>query len=132
MNDLADRLAVADVLVRYGSSLDERDWNRLGTCFVNEATSVLAGGPLLEGFAAISDAVRTALQVYERTQHLIADLEADVDGDKARLRANLIATHVHDGTTFVVGGVYREELVRTSEGWRISHHVLEALWFEGE
>ena len=29
VNDFLDRQAVADVLVRYGSSLDECDWDRL-------------------------------------------------------------------------------------------------------
>ena len=131
VNDYLDRQAVADVLVRYGSSLDECDWDRLATCFVPEVTSVLAGGPLLEGYEALAEAVRTALSVYDRTQHHIADLEAEIEGDTASLRANLIATHVTDGKTFVVGGVYREKLVRTADGWRLSYHELEALWFEG-
>ncbi len=131
VNEMLDRLAVADVIVRYGSSLDENDWPRLATCFVPDVTSILAGGPPIEGYEDLQAAVRFALGAYERTQHHIADQEVEVDGDAATLRANLIATHVHDGTTFVVGGVYRERLVRTPEGWRICHHELEALWMEG-
>jgi 3-phenylpropionate/cinnamic acid dioxygenase small subunit len=127
---LQDRADVADVLFRYGSSLDEKDWARLETCFIPEATGVLAGGLRLEGYVAIEEAVRAALAAYDRTHHLISNCEVQVSGDTARLRANLLATHLLQGGNFVVGGVYREELVRTADGWRISHHVLDALWFE--
>lgn len=130
-NALVDRIAVADVLTRYGSSLDESDWERLATCFVPEVTSVLAGGGPISGYADLEAAVRVALGAYERTQHHIAGHEVEIAGDEATLRANLIATHVHDGTTFVVGGVYREKLVRTPHGWRIIYHELDALWMEG-
>lgn len=129
--EVRDRLAIADVLLRYGSSLDERDWDRLETCFIPEVTGVLAGGDRLVGYEAIVDAIRVALEPYESTHHVITNAETDIDGDSARLRANLIATHILEQGPFVVGGVYREELVRTSDGWRISHHQLDALWFEG-
>ena len=129
VEEMADRMAAAEVILRYGSSLDERDWPRLSTCFVSEVTSVLAGGPPIAGYAALEAAVRAALGVYQATHHHIAGVEVDLDGDTARLRANLIATHLQqDGPPFVVGGVYREDLVRTAEGWRISHHQLDALW----
>lgn len=128
VEEMVDRMAAAEVILRYGSSLDERDWARLSTCFVPEVTSVLAGGPLMTGYAGLEEAVRVALGVYEATHHHIAGVEVDLDGDTARLRANLIATHLQDGPPFVVGGVYREELVRTVEGWRICHHQLDALW----
>lgn len=125
---LADRIAVAEVLLRYGSSLDECDWDRLETCFAADAVGQLAGGPRLEGYTAIAEAVRAALAHYSITQHHIANAEVDLDGDRARLRANLIATHVHDGGDFVVKGVYREELHRTADGWRISFHQLDLVW----
>jgi 3-phenylpropionate/cinnamic acid dioxygenase small subunit len=126
--DTADRVAVAEVLYRYGSSLDEKDWDRLATCFVPEAVGVLAGGPRLDGYPAIAEAVIAALGHYDATQHHIANPEVEFEEDRARLRANLIATHVTEQGQFVVGGVYREELVRTPDGWRISHHQLDALW----
>lgn len=134
MDDLSahlDRLAVAEVITRYGSSLDESNWERLSTCFAPDVTSVLAGGDPIHGYEDLEAAVRFALGAYERTQHHIAGQEIEIDGDTAVLRANLIATHVHDGQTFVVGGVYRERLVRTPDGWRISYHELDALWMEG-
>lgn len=127
-DDLAERHQAAELIIRYGSSLDERDWARLSTCFVPEVTSVLAGGPPIEGYADLEAAVSTALGVYTATHHHIAGVEVDLDGDTGTLRANLIAHHLQDGPPFVVGGVYREELVRTAEGWRISHHQLDALW----
>lgn len=129
--ELRDRLEIADVLLRYASCIDEKDWDRLAGCFVPDVTAVLAGGPELVGFEAVEEAIRTALSAYDRTHHLIANAEVDLGGDRARLRANLTATHVTGSDKFVVGGVYHEELVRTTEGWRISRHELIAVFFDG-
>lgn len=131
LDALPERQAAADVIIRYGSSLDERDWQRLSTCFLPDVTSLLAGGPVMTSYAELEEAVRFALGNYQTTHHHIAGVEVDVDGDTARLRANLVATHIQDGPPFVVGGVYRERLVRTEDGWRISHHQLDAIWMDG-
>lgn len=125
---LQDRTEITEVLFRYGSSLDERDWSRLQTCFVDDVVSVLAGAAPIEGYPALEEAVRTALSVYDRTHHQISNAEVELDGDRARLRANLLANHVQQTGNFVVGGVYREELIRTGDGWRITHHQLDAIW----
>ncbi len=131
MTDLRDKAEIIEVLLRYGSSLDEEDWSRLKTCFTPDVVGVLAGGPPLDGYPAVEEAVRTALAVFDRTQHLITSPEVELDGDTARLRANLLATHVQESGNFIVGGIYREGLVRTEEGWRISHHQLDTIWMEG-
>lgn len=125
---LADRLAVADVLLAYGSILDDKEWDRLEGCFTPDAVAVLAGGPRLEGAPAIVAAIREALAGFRATHHLIANAEVVLDGDRARLRANLLATQLTGDGAFEVGGVYREELVRTPDGWRISSHQLDAVW----
>jgi 3-phenylpropionate/cinnamic acid dioxygenase small subunit len=130
-NRLQDRTEITEVLFRYGSSLDERDWDRLQTCFVDDVVSVLAGAAPIEGYAALEEAVRTALSVYDATHHLIGNAEVELDGDRARLRANLLANHVLEAGNFVVGGVYREEMIRTDHGWRITHHQLDAIWMGG-
>ena len=128
LDALTDRHAAAEVMIRYGSSLDERDWQRLSTCFLPEVTSLLAGGPAMTSYVELEEAVRFALGNYQATHHHIAGVEVDIEGDTARLRANLIATHIQEGPSFVVGGVYRERLVRTEDGWRIVHHQLDAIW----
>jgi uncharacterized protein (TIGR02246 family) len=128
LDDLLDRRAVADVLLRYATCLDERDWDRLTTCFSPDAVGVLAGGPPLAGYPAILGAVQAALAHFPATQHHISNEEVALNGEQATLRANLIATHVTDSGTFTVIGVYREELARTPDGWRITHHQLDAQW----
>lgn len=123
-----DRLDVAAVLLAYGSSLDEGDWDRLATCFTADARAVLGGPPGVEGVEAIVSVCRDALSAYEHTQHLIGPPEVTVDGDEAHLRANVQATHVTSPANVTVGGVYRDRLVRTPDGWRIDHHELQVLW----
>lgn len=58
--------------------------------------------------------------------------EAAVEGDSARLRANLVATHVRGDARFVIGGVYRESLVRVDDGWRVASHRLDVRWTAGQ
>jgi 3-phenylpropionate/cinnamic acid dioxygenase small subunit len=78
---------------------------------------------------------RQALNVYERTQHVITNLLITLDGDRARVRANLIAVHVARASEptvhFDTGCRYEFETSRTPQGWRISSLKLEALWTAG-
>jgi hypothetical protein len=64
----------------------------------------------------------------------------DLDGDSARLRANLIAMHLwadqeRDPNTlqthFLAGGVLHALVVRTNQGWRLSERLLRNTWRTG-
>jgi hypothetical protein len=55
-----------------------------------------------------------------------------VDGDRARVRANLLVSFAHDGPAdpapFLLGEVYRFELSRTVDGWRIARLSSTPTW----
>ena len=36
------------------------------------------------------------------------------------------------GNTYEMGGTYRDELVRTADGWRIARRVLDVAWRDGQ
>jgi hypothetical protein len=59
-----------------------------------------------------------------------------IEGDAARARTYLQAQHVRLGTAperhLTFGGVYDDELVRTTEGWRITHRTLSPMWMDDE
>lgn len=117
---------VRAVMTRYGAALDERDWERLETCFTADATAVIPMSPApLEGPAQIAEFCERALSGFAHTQHLLGYPDVAVDGAAATCRCPVRATHVAaDGTLFTVGGTYREELALTAEGWRIRRHDL--------
>lgn len=132
---LRDRLEIQDLLVRYGTALDDRDWARLSTCFLPDAVADYGGLGERRGFAEIESICRRALEPLDASQHFISNFEIEVQGDVAHSRCYLLAQHVRreapGGPHYLLAGVYRDELVRTPEGWRIRRRELQTIWTEG-
>lgn len=131
---LDDRAAIVDVTIAYCWAIDERRWEALGDVFVPTATAVL-GGPVLEGLEMITDHIRSTLEPLDTSQHLVANHQVVAHGQRATARCAFQAQHVRrsasDGRTYLVGGRYDDELVRTLDGWRIASRVLTPLWSDG-
>ena len=79
---------------------------------------------------------------FQRTQHVTTNHLVDLDGDRASVRFNLIATHVHaeevrqrlgegPGAHFTVCDYYEGDTVRTGAGWRFRRQTLHVTWTEG-
>jgi 3-phenylpropionate/cinnamic acid dioxygenase small subunit len=133
---IADRLAIVDVLHRYATGLDSRAWDLLASAFTEDGVADYGElGGVNRGPEAIVALCRGALQGLDASQHIIANEVIEVDGDTARARCYFQAQHVCVGTeggdTYMVGGTYEDELVRTPEGWRIRHRTLVPSWTEG-
>jgi 3-phenylpropionate/cinnamic acid dioxygenase small subunit len=134
--DLRDRADVEAVLLRYATALDTRDWDLLRSVFVADGVADYGdlGGGVHHGVEAITAVVDRALEPFSATQHLITNVVVELDGDEAAATCYLQAHHVAhppDGTTrFVVGGIYRDRLRRTADGWRIVHRELRPVWTE--
>lgn len=64
-------------------------------------------------------------------QHMLGLPNVRVEGDQATARTDLWATHLGNAVegspawSLYAAGVFHDELVRTREGWRISHRKLE-------
>lgn len=135
---LADRAAIVDVLYRYATALDGRDWDLLSEVFTEDAVGVYTGriNRTFEGREAIVGLVSSALTGLDVSQHMISNPVVQIDGDSAESRCYLRAQHymAHPpagATTHEVGGTYHDRLVRTPAGWRIAHRRLEVTWSNG-
>lgn len=132
---LLDEREIVRVCLRYATALDTRDWALLRTCFTPDAVADYDGIGQCHGYEAIEEVCRGALTPLDHSQHLLGNLEADVDGDEAAARCYLQAQHVRAGTpggpNFVIAGVYTDRFVRTPDGWRISRRHLATWWTEG-
>jgi len=133
---LLDERDICALLDRYAHALDEKDWSMLRTCFTEDAVA-LYGEALgrKDGYAAIEEACRGALERLDSSQHMLSNKEVVIDGDRATSRCYLQAQHTKAGTAggdnLTIGGIYLDEIVRTSEGWRIAQRELRILWQEG-
>lgn len=132
---LLDDRDVVRLCHRYAAALDDRDWDRLRTCFLPDAVAVYDGIGECAGYEAIEQLCRSALLPLSRTQHLIGNVVVDVDGDGATSSCYLQAQHVREGTpggdTYVIAGRYTDRVVRTPDGWRLAHRRLETWWTGG-
>lgn len=133
---VVDRLAVQDVLFRYATALDTKDWALLRTCFTPDVVGVYDAHGEQQGYERIEAMCRRALGPLAASQHLIGNVEVVVSGDTARSTCYLQAMHVRerpDGAdNFIVAGQYRDELVRTPDGWRIARRALRRIWTQGD
>jgi 3-phenylpropionate/cinnamic acid dioxygenase small subunit len=132
---LLDRQQVVDVLVRYTLALDSRDWALLRTCFADSAVARYSGLRPANGYAAIEDVCRRSLEPLTASQHLLGNILIELDGGHARATSYVQAQHVRTGLPggdkYIVAGIYRDELSRTPDGWRIARRELDQLWTDG-
>jgi 3-phenylpropionate/cinnamic acid dioxygenase small subunit len=133
---IIDRQAIVDLLIAYATALDSRDWRLLEQCFLPDAVADYgekAGRH--EGYPAIEKAVRFFLDGLDSSQHLLGNYVVKIEGDRATTTCYLHAQHYLEetkgGDTYTVGGTYEDEIIRTSNGWKIKHRKLIATWVEG-
>ena len=136
--EIADRLAIDDLLTRYAWAIDDKDWDALATVFTEDARIDYTSAG---GIAGTRDEVvawlAETLSAFTMTQHMVTTRQITLDGARATARSMLYSPMgLADGKgglrVFYPGGVYRDRLRRTSEGWRIEERTEEALWFDGD
>lgn len=132
--ELVDRYAIADLVGRLGLWLDEKLSDDARSLFTDDATANTPGG-VVRGLGSLVDQARRNHSAFERTQHAITTVLIDLDGDRATVQANLIATFVRradmPGSHVALGGRYRFEAVRAPEGWRFSWLDMNLVWASG-
>src|SRR3954447_14741039 len=121
--ELKDKWEIVDVVNRYTTALDSRDWDMLANTFTPDGSADfegLAGVGTLETPQAVVDLCSGALQNLTATQHLQGNYVVELNGDTATAVCNLQANHFADGrpggTNFVVWATDRDELVGTAQG----------------
>ena len=129
---LSDRIEIEDLLTRYATAVDTRDWELYRSVFTADAWIDYrsAGGPVgnLDETVAFLD---KALGHFEMTQHLISNIDCHIDGDSAKVSAVFNnPMRLPGGTVWFIGGQYHHEMVRTDRGWQSHRLVEETLWFD--
>lgn len=136
--EVADRLAITDLLHTYAWAIDEQDWDLLATVFTPDAHLDYSSNPggVKGGFAEVRDWLASVMPYFPVTQHLMSNSLVTLDGDRATARTmvhNPQGARTRQGPPhiFYVGARYDDELVRTDAGWRIAKRVETTIWFDG-
>ncbi|MFM8411639.1 MAG: nuclear transport factor 2 family protein [Alphaproteobacteria bacterium] len=133
---IADRLAIHDVIVRYCSAIDTLDWALLDRVFTPDATvDYTSSGGIAGAYPEVRAWLAQVLPGFAMRQHLVANEQVEIDGDRATARCylyNPMARPDGEGGSklFFIGGAYVDELVRTKQGWRIRRRVEEQSWVD--
>lgn len=129
--ELTDRADLTDLVSRQGLWLDERRFDESASIFTSDATVETQGGRA-EGLTALTAQAERNHARFARTQHVTSNVLISLAGDVATVRANLVATFVHETTdpepTFTLGERYHFEAVRTPAGWRFSRVEVTPVW----
>jgi SnoaL-like domain len=122
-----DRLAIHDVIALHGHVADDRDWDRLGDLFTDDAILDLEdfGYGTLHGLQAIKDLSRGNQDDKSQPlgHHATNIIIVGQDGEGVRARSKALAVAA-DGTTGTA--VYEDIFRRGAHGWRISRRKVIA------
>lgn len=114
---------IARQLHAFARGMDSRDWDAVRAIMVDDAVGEFGRGPEI-GADRIVESIREFLDVCGPTQHLLANIVIDVDGETAVSRAYVSDMHLgtgrHAATTFSTLGEYTDRWVRIDGTWRMT------------
>jgi len=142
ITEVVTKAEITAVVDSYFRALDEKhcDADYLASIFTSEATVTRPNGASLVGPRAISASHEKSFARFEGSQHLLAGHHVVISGDRATVRANIVAMHMWQGSRtsannsenfFVAGGVILAELVQTGGRWKISQIRNDVVWRAG-
>ncbi|HWS93921.1 MAG TPA: nuclear transport factor 2 family protein [Mycobacterium sp.] len=122
MTERDDRQDISDLLVRYATGIDRRDWPLFRTVFTDDCELDYGEIGEWKGVDAATEFMQAAHALAGHTLHRLSNLAITVDGDKATARTYIDGLiMVGDNQSGVNAiGFYDDEIVRTSDGWRIA------------
>ena len=130
---LVDRAQISDLLFDFARRVDERDKAGYAANFADDGVLELPFG-VFEGRETILNMPGPMPPMG--THHLSTNHMIEIDGNAARSRSYLQATHVADvgvpDRNWKAGGWYDCEYRRTSDGWEFTHVKLSVIWAGGD
>lgn len=140
VQQLEDEKAIREVIVRYGETLDARDYAGYAQLFASDG--VWTGGfGTFTGPAAIQEMLEKNLgapeagYINKSSFHLVTTVMVDVDGDTARARSRyqFYTASKENRPVHVLAGRYEDEFVRENGEWKIKRRFTHGVipWRDG-
>ena len=118
-----DRDQIRDLLVRYATAIDTRNWTLFRTCFTEDASTDYGRIGSWSDVDGIAHFMEAAHVDFGNTNHMLSNFVIDVDGDRARATSSVhvVLAYARDPRRWVESvGRYEDRLVRTPAGWQIA------------
>ena len=139
MNDLADRLAIIELLNQFGMAIDLRDWESFHSLFTEEVEFDYSSIDEIAGTLQADEIANTArndLGGFQTTQHVITNHLLEIENNTATCKAHVRAMHFllneEKEPLLETGGYYTAELVRIDSNWKIQSWRFTILWSKGD
>jgi 3-phenylpropionate/cinnamic acid dioxygenase small subunit len=138
LQEISDRIAIDELLVRYSRAIDSRDFDTLEGLFLPDATFDAGSLGCPNDARGIRAMIEGTLTGLDATQHLVGkSLVEFTDPDTAEVRTYLISQHIRESAPgpvkhYFLGGEYADRVVRTPAGWKIAYRRLDRLWKQGD
>lgn len=129
---VSDELEIRALLSRYARAVDTKDWDLYRAVFTDDAQiDYSSAGIPAASRDEIADLFGAAFEPIPWTMHYITNVECNIDGDVATVRAMFYNPMQLPGMAeqSSCGGYYFHDLVRTPEGWRSRHLREDNVWF---
>jgi 3-phenylpropionate/cinnamic acid dioxygenase small subunit len=121
-DDRSDREQITDVLIRYATGIDTRDWALFRTCFTADVHADYGAVGVWKGVDAITDYMDATHKDMVATNHMMSNVAIDENGDAATVTSDVhavLAFSEQPPEWVDAVGRYVDEFVRTGDGWRI-------------
>ncbi|KUI01753.1 nuclear transport factor 2 family protein [Mycobacterium sp. IS-3022] len=118
-----DKAQIAEVLIRYATGIDSKDWALFRTCWTDEVD--IDYGDLgtftdADAFTALMEQIHGGMgQTYHRISNIVIDVTADRAAARSYVHAVLMAVPDDSSSWIDALGHYDDELTRAADGWRI-------------
>lgn len=140
---LQDHAACVDLLCRYASGVDHKDWDLWRSAFgervVWDFETVFGEPPVDRLVTDIVDQMQVMFTGFAATQHAITSHRVSLDGDTAHISAHIRADHWVDPELAPPGqncwtliGFYEDDAVRTADGWQLVKVRLDMRYQSGD
>ena len=122
MTEREDRQDISDLLVRYATGIDRRDWALFRTVFTNDCELDYGEIGVWKGIDAVTEFMEQVHALAGHTMHRLSNQAITVAGDKAVARTYIDGLIMGGDNNSGVNaiGFYDDDIVRTEEGWRIA------------
>jgi ketosteroid isomerase-like protein len=131
----SDEAEIARLLYRYARAVDTKDWELYRSVFTDDAhIDYSSAGAVVGGRDEVVDWFAANFGVIAWSMHYITNIESDITGDTATVRAMFYNPMQLPGMSeqSYCGGYYHHELVRTQDGWRSRNLREENVWFTSQ
>ncbi len=131
-----DIFTIQQVIARFTTSFDLKDWNGLQACFTESIYtdySDLRGTPP-ETISAV-DYVKSRRESLDhlKLHHLVSNYEIDFpETGVATCRASMVVWRKSETEEFITHCVYTFQLVQQSGEWKITGVTQKVLWNDGK